>query len=213
MEGSLATEIPNSITILFALMNPFALLGIYINLTEKYKPKEKKKILVVMVLAINTILFVFLFTGTQLLNFFGVDIAGFTMAGGIIIFLIGLGMIRAKHEEDHVRGNEDASEKDNPSSVATVPLAIPILAGPGTISTVINLSHTYNSSTGFIAIAVGIVTVSLIVFAVFLFAPVIAKKLGRTGLNVITRIMGLILMAMAFDMLAKGLMGLFPILS
>lgn len=213
MEGGLATEIPNSITILFALMNPFALLGIYINLTEKYKPKEKKKILVVMVLAINTILFVFLFTGTQLLNFFGVDIAGFTMAGGIIIFLIGLGMIRAKHEEDHVRGNEDASEKDNPSSVATVPLAIPILAGPGTISTVINLSHTYNSSTGFIAIAVGIVTVSLIVFAVFLFAPVIAKKLGRTGLNVITRIMGLILMAMAFDMLAKGLMGLFPILS
>ena len=166
-----------------------------------------------MVLAINAILFVFLFTGTQLLNFFGVDIAGFTMAGGIIIFLIGLGMIRAKHEEDHVRGNEDASEIDSPSSIATVPLAIPILAGPGTISTVINLSHTYNSNTGFISIAIGIITVSLIVFVVFFFAPVIAKKLGRTGLNVITRIMGLILMAMAFDMLAKGLIGLFPILS
>ena len=71
MEGNLATEIPNSITILFALMNPFALLGIYINLTEKYKPREKKKILIVMVIAINAILFVFLFTGTQLLNFFG----------------------------------------------------------------------------------------------------------------------------------------------
>lgn len=213
MENTLAAEIPNSITILFALMNPFALLGIYINLTEKYKSNERKKILIVMVLAINAILFVFLFTGTQLLNFFGVDIAGFTMAGGIIIFLIGLGMIRAKHEEDHVRGNEDASEIDSPSSIATVPLAIPILAGPGTISTVINLSHTYNSNTGFISISIGIITVSLIVFVVFFFAPVIAKKLGRTGLNVITRIMGLILMAMAFDMLAKGLIGLFPILS
>lgn len=206
-------EIPNSITVLFALMNPFALLGIYINLTEKYKPAAKKKILVVMVLAVNCILFVFLFIGTQLLDFFGVDIAGFTMAGGIIIFLIGLGMIRAKHEEDKTRGNEDAVEKDSPSSIAIVPLAIPILAGPGSISTVINLSHTYHSSTGFIAIAVGIVIVSLIVFAVFFFAPIISKKLGNTGLNVITRIMGLILMAMAFDMLAKGLKGLFPLLS
>ena len=193
-------------------MNPFALLGIYINLTQKYSLPEKKKILVVMVIAVNIILFVFLFTGTKLLNFFGVDIAGFTMAGGIIIFLIGLGMIRAKHEEDHLRGNEDATEKDSPSSIATVPLAIPILGGPGTISTVINLSHTYNSTTGFIAIAIGIVTVTLIVFVVFFYASRIAKKLGRTGLNVITRIMGLILMAMAFDMLAKGLVGLFPIL-
>jgi len=212
LDGNLAAEIPNAITVLFALMNPFALLGIYINLTEKYKSSARKKILLVMVLAVNGILFAFLFTGTQLLNFFGVDIAGFTMAGGIIIFLIGLGMIRAKHEEDKARGNEDAIEKESPSSIATVPLAIPILAGPGTISTVINLSHTYHSSTGFIAIAIGIVTVSLIVFTVFFFAPIIAKKLGKTGLNVITRIMGLILMAMAFDMLAKGLTELFPIL-
>lgn len=193
-------------------MNPFALLGIYINLTQKYTPPERKKILVVMVLALNVILFVFLFTGTKLLSFFGVDIAGFTMAGGVIIFLIGLGMIRAKHEEEHVRGNEDATEKDSPSSIATVPLAIPILGGPGTISTVINLSHTYSSTTGYIAIAIGIIIVTMIVFVVFFYASIIAKKLGRTGLNVITRIMGLILMAMAFDMLAKGITGLFPML-
>lgn len=212
MQDTLAIEIPNAITVLFALMNPFALLGIYINLTSKYQPKERKKILLVMVAAVNVILFVFLFSGIQLLHFFGVDIAGFTMAGGIIIFLIGLGMITAKHEEDKSRGNEDAHEIENPSSIATVPLAIPLLAGPGTISTVINLSHTYNSNTGFLSIGLGIIVVSLVVLVVFYFAPTIAKKLGKTGLNVITRIMGLILMAMAFDMLAKGLVGLFPIL-
>lgn len=206
------TDIPNSIIILFALMNPFALLGIYINLTKKYPSNSRKKILYVMVLSVNVILFVFLFTGTQLLEFFGVDLAGFTMAGGIIIFLIGLGMIRAKHEEEHSRGNEDSYEKESPVSVATVPLAIPILAGPGTISTVINLSNTYNSDLGNIAIAIAIIVVSLIVFVVFSFASVIAKKLGKTGLNIITKIMGLILMAMAFDMLAKGITQLFPTL-
>jgi len=208
----LIAEIPNSITVLFAIMNPFALLGIYINLTQKYSPSAKKKILVVMVIALNVILFIFLFTGLDLLNFFGVDIAGFTTAGGIIILLMGLNMMRAKHEEDNTRGNEDAIEKENPVSLAVTPLAIPILAGPGTISTVINLSHTYNSNTGNIAIIIGIITVSIVVFVVFFFAPIISKKLGKTGLTVITKIMGLILMAMAFDMLAKGLKGLFPIL-
>ena len=186
MQDTLAIEIPNAITVLFALMNPFALLGIYINLTSKYQPKERKKILLVMVAAVNVILFVFLFSGIQLLHFFGVDIAGFTMAGGIIIFLIGLGMITAKHEEDKSRGNEDAHEIENPSSIATVPLAIPLLAGPGTISTVINLSHTYNSNTGFLSIGLGIIVVSLVVLLLFYFVPTIAKKLGKTGLNVIT---------------------------
>lgn len=124
-------------------------------------------------------------------------------------------MVRAKHEEDHKHENNitEHAEDQNPVSVATVPLTIPILAGPGTISTVINLSHTYDSVTGDLAISIGIIVVSLIVFTVFFFAPIISSKLGKTGLNIITRIMGLILMALAFDMLAKGITNLFPALS
>jgi len=199
---------------LFALMNPFSLLGIYLDITQKFSELYKKKLLLVMIIAVNIILFSFLFGGEELLGFFGVDLAGFTVAGGIIIFLMGLTMVRAKQSEIHHTSEEGEEAKggENPASVGVVPLAIPILAGPGTISVVINNAHTFNSLTGDLAIVIGIVLVSIIVYFVFRFGTIIAKKLGKTGMNIITRIMGLILMAMAFDMMAKGLTGLFPAL-
>ena len=212
---NLFSESVNAVIVLFALMNPFSLLGIYLPLTNRFSSKDRRKILIVMIVAINIILFSFLFFGLEILGFFGVDIAGFTTAGGVIIFLIGLSMIRAKHEDEHKHGNnlDDRPQDQSPTSVAVVPLAIPILAGPGTISTVINLSHTYNSGTGDVAISLGIIIVLGIVFTVFFFGTSILSILGKTGLNIVTRIMGLFLMAIAFDMLAKGLIGLFPALT
>ncbi len=199
----------------FALMNPFSVLGVYLDITQKFSDLYKKKLLLVMIIAVNIILFSFLFGGEELLGFFGVDLAGFTVAGGIIIFLMGLTMVRAKQSEVHhtFEEGEEAKITESPASVGVVPLAIPILAGPGTISVVINHAHTFNSLTGDLAIVIGIVLVSIIVYFVFRFGTIIAKKLGKTGMNIITRIMGLILMAMAFDMMAKGLTGLFPALA
>lgn len=89
MSESLFTEIPTAIITLFTLMNPFALLGIYLALTKNYSNKNRKYLLVVMVIAVNIVLFAFLYAGIEILDFFGVDIAGFTTAGGLIILLIG----------------------------------------------------------------------------------------------------------------------------
>lgn len=89
MSESLFTEIPTAIITLFTLMNPFALLGIYLVLTKNYSNKNRKYLLVVMVIAVNIVLFAFLYAGIEILDFFGVDIAGFTTAGGLIILLIG----------------------------------------------------------------------------------------------------------------------------
>ena len=214
MSEELFSLIPQMFIAIFALMNPFSLLGIYLDITQKFSESYKKKLLLVMVIAVNIILLTFLFGGEELLGFFGVDLAGFTVAGGIIIFIMGLTMVRAKHSEIHHTSEEgeEAKSTESPASVGVVPLAIPILAGPGTISVVINNAHTFNSLTGDLAIVIGIVLVSIIVYFVFRFGTIIAKKLGKTGMNIITRIMGLILMAMAFDMMAKGLTGLFPAL-
>ncbi len=214
MSEELFSLIPQMFIAIFALMNPFSLLGIYLDITQKFSESYKKKLLLVMVIAVNIILLTFLFGGEELLGFFGVDLAGFTVAGGIIIFIMGLSMVRAKQSEVHHTSEEgeEAKSTESPASVAVVPLAIPILAGPGTISVVINNAHTFNSLTGDLAIVIGIVLVSIIVYFVFRFGTIIAKKLGKTGMNIITRIMGLILMAMAFDMMAKGLTGLFPAL-
>lgn len=202
------------IAALFIIMNPFPLLGVYLGITEKFSVSFKKKLLIAMTVAVNVILLTFLFSGNLVLDFFGVDLAGFTVAGGILIFFIGFSMVKAKNSDIHHKKEEqeEAKNSDSPVSVGVVPLAIPILAGPGTISIVMNKSYSYPDFNGYLAISLGIVIVSIIVYVVFTFSGVISKKLGNTGLNIITRIMGIFLIAISIDMIAKGISELFPIL-
>ncbi len=190
-------------------------IGIYLVLVKNLTRLQRTKFLLVALVGINVTLFSFLFVGMQIMSFFGIDIAGFTTAGGLIILLIGLSMIKSKHEEHRSSGIEtlDKLDTSKPYAMAIVPLTIPILAGPGTISTVLNMTNMFDAATATLSISIGIISVSLIVFVVFYFGPVIFQKLGKTGLNIITKIMGLILIALAFDMLAKGIIGLFPVLS
>lgn len=200
---------------LFIIMNPFPLLGLYLLITDKFPVNFKNKVLIAMTIGVNVILFTFLFGGNLVLDFFGIDIASFTVAGGLIIFLIGLSMIRAKTSDIHHKKEEGESAKnsDNPVSIGIVPFAIPILAGPGTISILMNKSHAYPDFNGYLAISLGIIIVSIIVYFVFRFSGVIMKKLGNTGLNIITRVMGIFLLAISIDMLAKGISELFPVLN
>lgn len=202
------------IAAIFILMNPFSLLGVYLGITEKFSASFKKKLLIIMTITVNVILLTFLFGGTLVLDFFGVDLAGFTVAGGILIFFIGFSMVKAKNSDIHhnKEEQEDAKKSVNPVSVGVVPLGIPILAGPGTISIVMNKSHTYPDFNGYLAIAIAIIIVSIIVYVVFRFSGVISKKLGNTGLNIITRIMGIFLIAISIDMIVRGISELFPIL-
>ncbi|WP_316506068.1 MarC family protein [Nitrosopumilus sp.] len=213
--SSLPILIPQMFVSIFVLMNPFSLLGVYLEITGKFSKNFKKRLLIVMTIAVNAVLFSFLFGGEVILTFFGINLAGFTAAGGILIFLMGISMVRAQNPESHHsdKEREDAKESENPASVGVVPLALPILAGPGTISVVINNAHTYSDFNGYLAIAIGIVAVSIIVYVVFRFADIISNKIGRTGLNIITRVMGLMLMALALDMIARGMSQLFPALS
>jgi len=214
MQESFLVLLPQMFMAIFVLMNPFSLLGIYLDITKKFSTDFKKKLLITMTVAVNVILFSFLFGGEIILQFFGIDLAGFTVAGGILILLMGLSMVKAQnHESQHKsEEGEDAKSSPNPSSIGVVPLALPILAGPGTISVVINNANIYNGFNGYLAISIGIILVSIIVYVVFRFAGVISKKIGQTGLNIITRVMGLILMAISIDMIAKGLTHLFPTL-
>jgi len=214
MQESLFVLLPQMFMAIFVLMNPFSLLGIYLDITKKFSTNFKKKLLITMTVAVNVILFSFLFGGEIILKFFGIDLAGFTVAGGILILLMGISMVKAQnHESQHkFKEGEDAKSSVNPSSIGAVPLALPILSGPGTISVVINNANTYNDFNGYLAISIGIITVSLIVYVVFRFAGVISKKIGQTGLNIITRVMGLVLMAISIDMIAKGITHLFPAL-
>lgn len=147
--------------------------------------------------------------GQAILEAFGISIASFRVAGGFLIFLMGFHMLQAKTSAvSHTKEENQAAQEA--SSIAIVPLAIPLLAGPGTISSVIVFAHNTQSLAEKIGLAIVILALATFIFITYSFAPAIGKLLGKTGMNIVTRIMGLITMAIAVEFMANGLEVLFP---
>ncbi|MBP9792312.1 MAG: MarC family protein [Rickettsiales bacterium] len=192
---------------LFAVMNPFTNLPVFMSLTPDQKDSKTKN---QTTIAIIIIMFVALFAGNNLLRIFGVTTGAFEATGGIIIFLMALSMAQGKTSSIHNSGDDekDGQQKNNPS---IVPLAIPILSGPGTIATII-IYHNYLTGTaGLIAASTIILICTLLIWIVFSFANKIKALIGSTGLRVITRIMGIVLGSIAIEMIANGLKDLLPL--
>ena len=161
-----------------------------------------------------TILPVSAIAGIKVIEFFGISLASFQVGGGTLLLISSLQMLSAQPAQG---GKEDVTEGDNKvdagASIAVVPLAIPLLTGPATISTMViyadKTRHWWE-----VAVLVGYgVVVAIVTYAVFSASGRIAKVLGQTGINIMTRLMGLILAALAVELLADGLMKLFPVLA
>jgi multiple antibiotic resistance protein len=126
----------------------------------------------------------------------------------VIIALIGLSMLRG---EDHTHNlPQVAAEAKEKEALGVVPLAIPIFAGPGTISTIIAQSHQFPGLTGKLLVSLVCLICAIITLLVLLLSPLMARVLGASGMKVVTRVMGLILAAIAFQMLGEGMIGLLP---
>ena len=197
---------------LIAIVNPVGAVPLFVNMTNQQTSAQKKHTGLVASVATCVVLLVVLLTGETILRFFGISIASFRVGGGILLLLIAISMLHAKtspakHTEEEAL---DSSERD---SVAVVPLAIPILAGPGAISTVILYAQRRASFGHYLLLAGEIVLISLVVFICFAAAPYLARMLGKTGINIITRIMGLIMAAIGVEFIANGLKQLFPVLA
>ncbi|MFN9504599.1 MAG: MarC family protein, partial [Rubrivivax sp.] len=148
------------------------------------------------------------------IEFFGISLASFQVGGGCLLLISSLTMLNAQPAESKPTDERDGQEKlDAGASIAVVPLAIPLLTGPATISTVVIYAEKTRSFWEH-AVLVGYgVVIALATFIVFSASGRIAKALGQTGINVMTRLMGLILAAMAVELLADGLVKLFPVLA
>ena len=150
--------------------------------------------------------------GETLLHWLGTSLGSFRVGGGIVLFLMALAMLQA--QSDPVRSTPaEAKNAAKKTSIAVVPLAIPLLAGPGAMSTVIIAMH--RSSTPYhpwMILAI-ILLVALILWLVLRLARPIGKLLGEIGLNILNRIFGLILAAIAVEVIANGLKQLFPVLA
>jgi len=203
------TEYLKFLAALVSIANPIGAIPVFISLTSDEALSQRRRIASQTTLAFSGILLVILFVGEPLLAFFGITVASFKTAGGIIILLMAISMVhgqvsKAKHTKEEA---EDAAARD---SVAIVPMGIPLLAGPGAISTVIVYSHHASSMVGKLLLGAEILAVALLVWLCLNAAPYIARLLGKTGMNIVTRIMGLILAAIGIEFIANGLMGLFP---
>ncbi len=194
---------------MLAITNPLGNLAIFAGLTGDKSPQEKKKTAFVAGAAITAILLIVTWSGELILEGFGIDIASFETAGGLIIALIGLSMLHAKTSSMH-HSPEEHEEAKSKDSVAVVPIAIPIVAGPGAITTIVVETQKYGSIEDKITVSVVCLGISILLWICFYFSGPVSRLLGVTGINIVTRIMGIILAAIAFQMLSNGLKSLFP---
>jgi len=203
------TEYTKMLIGLIAIVDPIAALPIFISLTSDFTSAQRKAIAKTTTSAVFVILLASLLLGEFLLNFFGITISSFRVAGGILILLMAIAMMHAKTNGTR-RTQEEAEESKNMDSIAVVPLAIPLLAGPGAISTVILYAHKGTGPLHFLMIGLVILSVSLLLFLTFRSVKYVSRYLSQTAVNIFSRIMGLILAAIAIEFIANGVKGLFP---
>jgi multiple antibiotic resistance protein len=202
------TEYTKIFISLFAIIDPFGIIPIIIAFTAGMTAQKRERVGRIASLAVLVILIAALLLGEAILSFFGISIHSFRTAGGILLLLMAINMLIG----DKPKLTPDDTDGDATSSVAIVPLSTPLLAGPGAISTVILDAHKGSNVGHYGAMALVLVVLSLIVWITFLIAPWVSQRLGKIGSNIVTRMMGLLLAAIAVEFIAGGLRGLFPAL-
>ncbi|WP_459199299.1 MarC family protein [Ralstonia pseudosolanacearum] len=196
---------------LLALINPIGAIPFFISLTESQTDEEKRRTIKTASVSVALVIGISALLGEQIIGFFGFSVGSLQVGGGIIMIMIALNMLNAQTSRTKATPEEE-DEAGVRASIAVVPLAIPLLTGPGSISTVIvyagKTQHWYELL--FLA-GVGVL-IALVVWIVLRAAEPIARVIGRTGINVGTRLMGLILAALAVEFIVDGLKTLLPVL-
>ncbi len=194
---------------LVAIINPLGLLPVFVSLTSHQTPIERMRTNTTANLAVMIILWVSMFFGQVILDVFGISIASFRIAGGSLITLIAWSMLQGKLGE--VRHNkEEKGESVAKESIAVVPLALPLMAGPGAISSTIVYASQFRTPGQLLGLSLVVVVFSLFSWLVFRAAPLLFRLMGKTGINVVTRIMGLIMMSLGIEIIVAGLKYMFP---
>ncbi|CAA0079012.1 Uncharacterised protein [BD1-7 clade bacterium] len=193
---------------LLAISSPFIAAAVYLGLSKTLNKTNRLKVIVATAITFSAILLTFTFMGEELLAFFGISITAFQVAGGILVFITALQMMTAAPEEHH----DDESinnENKSPIALAVVPLTIPMLIGPGAISTVIIYTHAHPSLMHDLMMSAVIITVSLIVLLVLWTADRLSHVINDTATLLINRIMGLLLAALGVEFIFAGIVGHF----
>lgn len=185
---------------LFALVNPVGIIPVFISMTSYQTAAARNKTNLTANLSVAIILWISLFLGDTILQLFGISIDSFRIAGGILVVTIAMSMISGKLGEDK-QNKQEKSETAVRESIGVVPLAI---------SSTIVWGTRYHSISYLFGFFVAIALFALCCWGLFRMAPWLVRVLRQTGINVITRIMGLLLMALGIEFIVTGIKGIFP---
>ena len=208
------TEIIKIILAFVVLINPFSALSLFLDLTRGYSVVNRRKIARIASTTIFITIAFFTIAGETLLKALGISIGSFQIAGGILVFLISINMMNG--DGNPVKPDQDNFDVDQvyevvPSTAsAVVPLAIPMIIGPGGISTVIIYSSQVSGWLQVTSIIVAGLLISIFCYLSLMAAGRLSRLLGDAGLNILSRIMGMLLAAVAIEIIVSGIRTIFP---
>jgi multiple antibiotic resistance protein len=185
------SELVKAVIALFIIVDPFGNIPIFMGLTEKMADTQKKKVYNTATLVGVILLLVFAFTGQEILNIFGLSIYSFEVAGGILLLIIAIRILISGSMHENV---------ESPESLGAVPIAIPLLVGPGAITTTIFNLQAYGTVTAILAVLI----VLSLTWVILRFINGIYRFLGKTGSLVIARVMALLIAAIAIQYILTG---------
>ena len=194
---------------LMVIVNPLSTIPVFITMTASNTAEERKHIARTSSIAVTVVLVLAALIGEPLLDLFGITIASFKVGGAILILLMAISMMHALPNREK-QTPEEAREAELKESIAVVPLAIPLLSGPGAISTTIIYATAYSSALHLTIIILCCLLVALTTWLTLRLATQIGGWLGETGVNIATRLMGLFLAAVAVEIFTSGLVVLLP---
>jgi multiple antibiotic resistance protein len=198
------TLIGGTIATLLPIANPFSTAPVFATITQGYTDKERKKQARMAVIYMIGVLLVTLFVGALVLKFFGVGIPALRIAGGLLIARVGFSMVNPEPPE--LVSDESESEAIQKQDIAFTPIAMPLLSGPGSMAATLSMASVAGGLANHVSIAIGICVVALISFLVLRSATLVANYLGVTGMDALTRVMGLLLVCIGIRFVATGLL-------
>lgn len=196
------THFLNSFISIFVIVDPFAVIPVYLGLTDRFSAESLVKIRRKATLVACVILIFFAVTGMSLFNFFGTTLPAFQIAGGLLLFKFGIEQLGANRTRVKEEERDEGLHRDD---ISVFPLATPLLAGPGAISTVVLQSSKTKSTPSLLMLCLAIVLAVALCNLVLKLGPLLYRVIGTTGLNLLTRLMGLILTAVAVQFIINGL--------
>jgi len=191
-------------TSLLAIVNPLSAVPMYLAMTAGYTPAHRASTLRTAIATGIAVLFAFGLLGGWILSFFGITTTAFRITGGLLFLGIGWEMLGAEREHDKPTADEEAEAAASAGEIGIIPLGLPTLAGPGAITTVITLGAQADSLWRQVSVYAAIVAVMLVSWVILALAPALFRRLGQTGLNVMTRIFGLLVMVVGTQFVIDG---------